>query len=165
MMSQRECLVAALLLAAAMIPVSAAAEDAITVTPSEDGKNGMMTRSVHFVGACGDECLLASLHCGGAPRLEAELMDIPAKQAARSVARDQSVLILAVTKQSFEMPITAFAFTEMNGSWDASAYGQDPDAVFKALVAAKSFTLAVESRREKLPVTAEVQAWAKACLE
>ena len=156
---------AVLLAAVTTMNIPAAAEDAITVTPSEESKNGMMTRSLHFVGACGDECLLASLHCGGAPRFEAELYDIPAKDAAKSISREQSLLILAASGKTFEMPVTNFAYTEMNGSWDVSAYGQDPDAAFKGLSAAKSFTLSVEARREKLPVTTEVKAWAKACLE
>ena len=164
-MNFRAIKLAGVLLAAGTIIAPLAAEEAITTMSSEDSKDGMVTRSVHFAGACGDECLLASLHCGGAPRFEAELIDVPAKDAAKSLSREQSLLILAASGKTFEMPVTSFAYTEMNGSWDVSAYGQDPDAVFKALAAAKSFTLSVEARKEKLPVTAEVKAWAKACLK
>jgi hypothetical protein len=143
----------------------ALAEGTYSVTASEDMKDGMTVRGIHFTSECGDECLAASLSCGGAPRLEAELIDIPSEEAAKAIGGEQSLLILGVAGQKIEMPITRFTFSEMNGSWDASAYGTDPDAAFKLFARAKDFTLSVGTRSEKLPVTPEVKAWAEACLK
>ncbi|WP_373505305.1 hypothetical protein [Aestuariivirga sp.] len=164
-MNFRAIKLAGVLLASPLALAPLAAEEAITTMSSEDSKDGMVTRSVHFAGACGDECLLASITCGGSPRLEVELMDIPAEEAAKSIAQEQSELMLAASGQTYKLPITNFGYTEMNGSWDASAYGPDPDAVFKSLAKAKKFTLSVKGRSEALPVTADVRAWAEACLK
>ena len=160
-MNMRTALLAGLISAACITPV--AAEEKITVTSTEGMEDAVTVRGIHFSGECGDECLLASLNCGGP--LEAELMDIPSDQVAKSVAAERSVMILEAGGKTYEMPVNSFSFTEMNGTWDASAQGMDSDAIYKSLGAARSFSLSVAGRSEKLPVTKEVQAWAKACLK
>lgn len=161
-MKMRAVLLGAVLLSPGHVP--AIADDRISVTASEGTADGMTVRGIHFAGECGDECLLASLTCGGANQIEAELNDISSAEAAKSVGAERSVMIMKAGGKNFEMPIGSFSFTEMNGSWDATAWGQDPDAIYNSLGSAKSFTLSVETRSEKLPVTKEVLDWAKACL-
>lgn len=156
--------VGGLLMASAMALSSAVAAEQITVSTGESNEDGAIMRSVNFSGACGEECFMASLRCGETGPLEADLIDVPAAEAAKSMAREQSVMILAVGGQTYDMPVASFTFSEMNGSWDVSAYGPDSDPVFKSFATAKDFTLSIESRREVLPVTRDVQAWARSCL-
>ncbi|WP_291830632.1 hypothetical protein [Bosea sp. (in: a-proteobacteria)] len=152
------------LMAFAIAFTPAMAGEKISVSTSESNEDGAVMRSVNFSGACGEECFMASLRCGETGPLEVDLIDVASAVAAKSLSREQSVMILAVGGQKYEMPVASFTFSEMNGSWDVSAYGPDTDPVFKSFATAKDFTLSVEARREVLPVTREVKAWAKACL-
>lgn len=155
------------LLIAVLLPLSAAglarAGEEITTSLADSKDDIGPTHSVMFTGACGEECYLGSLTCDSNGGLVVELTDISGKDAAKAIAKDQTNAILDVAGKRVDLPVSAFDFSEMNGSWDITARSFDSEAAFKLFKGAKSFTLLIEGRKQKLPVNADVTAWLKAC--
>lgn len=154
------------LMLAALLPLAVStavrAED-ITTQLADDKDDVGPTHTVSFWGECGDECYLASLSCEGDGGFAVELADVSGKDAAKAIAKDQTNAILEGAGKRIELPVGAFDYVEMNGSWDVTARASEREAAFRLIKDAKSFTLSVEGSKEKLPSTADVTAWLKAC--
>ena len=148
-----------------MLAAPTQAAEKITTTLNDEGTGDGATHGVYFSGSCGEECLMAGLTCNGSGSLEVQMIDIPAKEAAKSILRDNSVLVMTIGGTRHDMSVSRFSFSEMNGSWDVDATAGDPDAVYKGLADAKSFKLSLEKQSATLPVTSDVKAWAKSCLK
>lgn len=154
------------LMLAALLPLAVSAPafaDETTSELSDDKDDVGPTHTVTFWGACGEECYLASLTCEGDGGFAVELSDVSGKDAAKAIAKEQTNAVLEGAGKRIQLPIGAFDYVEMNGSWDVTARASEREAAFKLIKGAKSFTLSVEGRKEKLPANADVTAWLKAC--
>lgn len=151
---------AALLPLAASVPAFA---ENITSQLADDKDEVGPTHTVSFWGECGDECYLASLSCEGDGGFTVELSDVSGKDAAKAIAKEQTNAVLEGGGRRIQLPVSAFDYVEMNGSWDVTARASEREAAYKLIKGSKSFTLSIEGRKEKLPSTADVTAWLKAC--
>ncbi len=145
------------------LTVPALAEDQISADLITDGTGSDVSHTLSFAGACGEECGLASLTCDSNGSLQVILGDVPAREAAKSITRESRMLLLDVAGKTYELEVDQFSWDEMNVSWDVSARGSGSTGVYGSITGAQTFTLALEGRKEQLPVTSEVKEWTKLC--